>query len=56
MPVTLVSGALDARFTALARELAARIPFASHRAIAGCGHNPLLERPDELAALLAEPG
>jgi 2-succinyl-6-hydroxy-2,4-cyclohexadiene-1-carboxylate synthase len=56
MPVTLVSGALDDRFTALARDLAARIPIASHRVIAGCGHNPLLERPDELAALLAEPG
>jgi 2-succinyl-6-hydroxy-2,4-cyclohexadiene-1-carboxylate synthase len=56
MPVTLVSGALDSKFTALARDLAARIPCAQHRVIAGCGHNPLLERPDELAALLAEAG
>lgn len=53
MPLVLVTGALDHKFTALARELAARIPRARHEIIADCGHNPLLEKPNELAALLA---
>jgi len=49
----LVAGALDARFAALAAEMAAAIGPAAHRALVpGAGHAAHLERPAELAALL----
>lgn len=54
VPVTLVSGARDARFAALARRMAARLPCARVRRVAGAGHNPLVERPAALARLLSE--
>ncbi len=53
---TLVAcGALD-RTTppALARELAAHVPGAVYREIAGSGHCPMLEQPEALVALLRE--
>jgi 2-succinyl-6-hydroxy-2,4-cyclohexadiene-1-carboxylate synthase len=57
-PVRFLTGALDSKFTGLARELAPRLPRARHRVIDGAGHNLLLERPDavaaELTALLEE--
>jgi 2-succinyl-6-hydroxy-2,4-cyclohexadiene-1-carboxylate synthase len=45
---TLVAGADDAKFVAIARALA--LPC---HPIASCGHDPTLERPGALAALLA---
>ncbi len=44
---TLVVGADDDKFVAIARATRAAV-----RVIASCGHDPTLERPDELAALL----
>ncbi|MCB9736670.1 MAG: alpha/beta fold hydrolase [Deltaproteobacteria bacterium] len=51
VPVTLVHGALDARYAALHAELAALAPVAV-RAVPGAGHNVPLEAPAALAALL----
>jgi 2-succinyl-6-hydroxy-2,4-cyclohexadiene-1-carboxylate synthase len=54
MPVHLISGALDAKFTAINAQMAAQIPRVAHTQLAA-GHTPHLERPAEwLAAVLAE--
>jgi 2-succinyl-6-hydroxy-2,4-cyclohexadiene-1-carboxylate synthase len=50
VPLHLVTGSLDDRFTALAAELAC----ASHTIVSGVGHNVLLERPDRVAALIRD--
>jgi 2-succinyl-6-hydroxy-2,4-cyclohexadiene-1-carboxylate synthase len=56
MPVTLLAGERDTKFTALAREMAARIPQASVTIVPGAGHAVHLERPDAVVeALLAVP-
>jgi 2-succinyl-6-hydroxy-2,4-cyclohexadiene-1-carboxylate synthase len=52
VPVLLVSGALDAKFTALSAEMAAALPAARRTTVAGAGHNVVFEAPDEVAALL----
>ena len=46
VPTLLVTGALDARFTAVADAMAALLPRGSRRACAGAGHNVHLEAPD----------
>lgn len=54
MPVTLISGALDHKFAALAQELT---HFRSHTRIVqidGAGHNPVLEQPRALAHAVLE--
>jgi 2-succinyl-6-hydroxy-2,4-cyclohexadiene-1-carboxylate synthase len=52
-PTLLVAGALDAKFAALAAEMAAAIGPAAHlELVPGAGHAAHLERPAELAALL----
>jgi pimeloyl-ACP methyl ester carboxylesterase len=49
----VLCGALDQTTPpALAREVAAMIPHAEYRDIAGCGHCPMLEQPDALAGAL----
>jgi 2-succinyl-6-hydroxy-2,4-cyclohexadiene-1-carboxylate synthase len=54
-PTLLVAGALDARFAAIAREMAAAIgPQARVALVPGAGHAVHLERPAELAALIEE--
>jgi len=45
VPVLLVAGALDARFVAIARELARRLPNAELSVIAEAGHAAHLEQP-----------
>ncbi len=52
MPVTLVAGARDAKFTGLAGEMAARIPHARVVIVAGAGHQVHLEAPAAVAAAL----
>lgn len=51
-PLHWLTGALDTRFTALAATLV-RPPWVTHRAVAGAGHNLLLEAPADVAASLA---
>jgi 2-succinyl-6-hydroxy-2,4-cyclohexadiene-1-carboxylate synthase len=52
-PTLLVAGALDAKFAALAAEMAAAIgPAARLELVPGAGHAVHLERPAEVAALL----
>jgi 2-succinyl-6-hydroxy-2,4-cyclohexadiene-1-carboxylate synthase len=54
-PTLLVAGALDAKFAATAREMAAAIgPRARVALVPGAGHAVHLERPDALAALAEE--
>ena len=54
-PTTLVVGADDARFLALAAELCGHLPHAALRTIAGAGHNVVTQAPAALAALLTSP-
>jgi 2-succinyl-6-hydroxy-2,4-cyclohexadiene-1-carboxylate synthase len=50
MPVTLVTGSLDDRFTAIAREMVRMRTNVTHTVVAGVGHNAVLEAPDAVAA------
>jgi 2-succinyl-6-hydroxy-2,4-cyclohexadiene-1-carboxylate synthase len=45
MPVLLISGADDAKYTTLAEQMAARLPDAQHVVISNSGHTPHLEQP-----------
>jgi 2-succinyl-6-hydroxy-2,4-cyclohexadiene-1-carboxylate synthase len=50
MPVLLMAGAEDAKFSAIAREMAGRISGAEVRIVPGAGHAVPLERARECAA------
>jgi 2-succinyl-6-hydroxy-2,4-cyclohexadiene-1-carboxylate synthase len=52
VPALLVAGELDPKFTALAREMARRIPDATVAVVPGVGHAVQMEAPERLAALL----
>jgi 2-succinyl-6-hydroxy-2,4-cyclohexadiene-1-carboxylate synthase len=52
MPVALVAGERDLKFTALAREMALRIPQSTVTIVPGAGHAVQLERPDAIVELL----
>jgi 2-succinyl-6-hydroxy-2,4-cyclohexadiene-1-carboxylate synthase len=52
MPVTLIAGERDAKFTALAYEMAALIPDARVVIVPGAGHQVHLEQPASVAELL----
>ncbi len=53
VPVTLVHGELDAKFGALAGQMAASIPGARVASVRGAGHNPMLEQPRAVAELIS---
>ncbi len=53
LPVTLVAGERDAKFTALAREMAAALTAATLVIVPGAGHAVHLEAPARVAAVLA---
>ena len=55
MPVTLVAGEHDAKFRAIAEQMAERLPRPDVVVIPGTGHAPQLERPELVAAALAPP-
>lgn len=50
----LVAGALDTKFVAAARSIEPLFPDARVRILPDTGHDPTLERPRELAALITE--
>jgi 2-succinyl-6-hydroxy-2,4-cyclohexadiene-1-carboxylate synthase len=52
LPVTLVAGERDAKFVAIARDMAARIAGAEVVVAPGAGHAAHLEAPDAVAAVL----
>ncbi len=53
MPVLIISGELDEKFTALGLRMAVAIgPTASRSVVPGAGHAPHLQRPDEVARLV----
>jgi 2-succinyl-6-hydroxy-2,4-cyclohexadiene-1-carboxylate synthase len=53
MPVLVITGGLDEKFTALGERLAAAIgPNADQAVVAGAGHAPHLQRPEEVAGLV----
>jgi 2-succinyl-6-hydroxy-2,4-cyclohexadiene-1-carboxylate synthase len=51
-PVTLMTGELDAKFSALAEEVSNLLPSARRTLAPGAGHDLLLERPDLVATEL----
>ena len=54
-PTLLVAGALDAKFAAIARDMATAVgPRARVELVPGAGHAVHLERPDAMAALIEE--
>lgn len=52
LPVLLIAGELDTKFTAIARRMAQVLPQAQLRIIAGAGHTVHLERPEEFISLV----
>ncbi|TVQ83914.1 MAG: alpha/beta fold hydrolase [Chromatiaceae bacterium] len=52
-PLHWIVGAADTRFAALAAEIVSLRPATRIHRLPGCGHNPLLEAPLQLRALLA---
>lgn len=52
LPLRLVCGARDERFASLARRLCAASPALTLTLLPDTGHNPLVEAPEALAALL----
>lgn len=54
-PLTLVTGALDPKFCALAGRIVEHAPAATLRTIPGAGHNPLLERPGAVIEAIRPP-
>lgn len=55
LPVRVITGALDEKFTRIGRELSERVPGLQHVVIEGAGHNVALEAPDALSEILARP-
>ena len=53
VPVLLVGGERDARFSEIARRMAARIPGARISLVPSSGHSPHLEAPERYASALA---
>lgn len=53
MPVLLIAGALDTKYAALARAMAAEIPGARAEIVPDAGHAVHLERPEAFAGIVA---
>ena len=56
MPVSLIAGERDAKFTDLALRMSAAIAGAEVSIVPGAGHAVHLERPAQVAAIIASPG
>jgi len=53
VPVLVLAGELDAKFTALGQQLAAALPHAEFASVPGAGHAAHTERPTEVAHLVS---
>jgi 2-succinyl-6-hydroxy-2,4-cyclohexadiene-1-carboxylate synthase len=54
LPVLLLTGELDTKFTAIACQMAQALPQAQLRIIPGAGHTVHLEQPQEFASLVSD--
>ena len=54
IPVLLIAGELDTKFTAIARHMAQALPQAQVRIISGAGHTVHLEQPEEFVSLVGD--
>jgi 2-succinyl-6-hydroxy-2,4-cyclohexadiene-1-carboxylate synthase len=52
MPVLLVTGAADAKFTQTSRQMAVHIPHVRHEIVPAAGHNVHLSKPELFAGLV----
>ncbi|MEO8902680.1 MAG: alpha/beta fold hydrolase [Polyangiaceae bacterium] len=52
VPVTLLAGALDVKFSALARDMAGHLPQATTEIVEGAGHDLLIEQPEFISAVI----
>jgi 2-succinyl-6-hydroxy-2,4-cyclohexadiene-1-carboxylate synthase len=55
LPIRLLTGALDEKFSAIARELATLLPNLEHRCVPDAGHNLILEAPAVVRSALRDP-
>ncbi len=53
VPIALVTGARDDKFTAIAREMLRMRSGVAHTVVEGVGHNAVLEAPDAVARVIA---
>jgi 2-succinyl-6-hydroxy-2,4-cyclohexadiene-1-carboxylate synthase len=54
IPVLLIAGELDTKFTAIARRMVEMLPQSQLRIVSGAGHTVHLERPQEFASLVGD--
>jgi 2-succinyl-6-hydroxy-2,4-cyclohexadiene-1-carboxylate synthase len=54
IPVLLISGELDTKFTTIARHMAQALPQAHLHIVPGAGHTVHLERPEEFVSLVGD--
>lgn len=54
LPALLIAGELDAKYRAIARDMAQSLSHADVRIVAGAGHTVHLERPDQFDALVLD--
>ena len=54
IPVLLIAGELDTKFTAISRSMAQALPQSQLRIVPGAGHAVHLERPEEFATLVGD--
>ena len=52
MPMMLIAGELDAKYTSMSQRMARRIPSVRVEIVPGAGHNVHLERPERFAHLI----
>jgi 2-succinyl-6-hydroxy-2,4-cyclohexadiene-1-carboxylate synthase len=52
LPVTLITGERDQKFTSIATEMASLLPEAEHAVVPGVGHAVHLEAPEAVAAII----
>lgn len=52
VPTRIIAGALDDKFLTIARDMIRQAPAIDLHLLGDCGHNPVLERPADLARIL----